>query len=102
MDAEQLDHQYRTCTGWLSLDVVEALIERGRLDLLRREAAAGDFACAEALAKLHLAQDEPDAALALYQPYADTGWPVAVNAIGMPQENASPRCACGIEWKRLA
>jgi len=57
---------------------VEALIERGHLDLVRREAAAGDFMCVEALGRLHLSRDEFDAALAVYIPYAQTGWRVGV------------------------
>lgn len=81
VDVDELDRCHRTGQGWLSPDVVEALIERDRLDLLRREAAAGDFACADALGRRHLSQGEPDAALAVYRPFADSGWSVAVTRV---------------------
>ncbi len=58
----------------LPWEVAEALAEHGHLDLLRREAGAGDYACADAAARLLQARGEPAAALALLRPFLDTGW----------------------------
>lgn len=80
VDAEQLDYQCRTFDGWVDPTVVTLLIERGHEDLLRREAARGDWFCALGLARELDSRGERDAVLELLAPYAETGWTGAVEA----------------------
>lgn len=80
MDAGQLDYQCRTFGGWVHPTVVTLLIERGHEDLVRQEAARGDWFCALGLARELDCRGERDAVPKLLAPYAATGWTTAVEA----------------------
>ncbi|MDG6108927.1 hypothetical protein Daura_36945 [Dactylosporangium aurantiacum] len=75
MDTAEPDGRRRSFEQQLPQEVVRALAEHGHLDLLRREAEAGDYECADALGRLLRARGEPsEAALRLLRPFLDTDW----------------------------
>ncbi|MCW8381874.1 hypothetical protein [Streptomyces justiciae] len=87
VDATELSLRARTYKGWIPTAIADLLIERGHLDVVRRQAEAGDWLCAQHVAKLLPAED----ALALLRPYVDTGWWGAADAVSELLE----------EWGRL-
>jgi tetratricopeptide (TPR) repeat protein len=96
VDVEELDRRHRT-VGWLTWDVTNALVEQGHVDVLQREAGAGDFSCADALGRLLRSRGELAAALDVYRPYAEAGWWVAVEcSAAILEEQGSLDAAIGL------
>jgi len=77
MDIDELDRRYRTLRGWVPPHVVKLLIERGHVDVVRREAEDGDWFCAKELAQELRERGEVDDALRVIRPYVDTAWWIA-------------------------
>ncbi|GAA3212771.1 hypothetical protein ACFO1B_14020 [Dactylosporangium siamense] len=77
----ELDRRFHQRDGWLLPALVTLLVERGHLDAVRHQAAAGDWHCLRALADLRVAAGDVDGAVELLRPVAGTGWWVAVEAL---------------------
>ncbi|MGW7030008.1 tetratricopeptide repeat protein [Streptomyces xanthophaeus] len=85
MDAADLDRRHRTYDGWIPPTVAALLLEHGHRGILRAQAGGGDWFCADLLAQAAAAADPgpagQEAALALLEPFAATGWMQAVGTV---------------------
>ncbi|NUR62780.1 MAG: hypothetical protein HOV87_29610 [Catenulispora sp.] len=79
--------------GSIAQGVISALIEHGHGDEVRRLGAEGDWGCASVWASAAAERGDIDAALALLEPFAATGWWPAVVARNQVAADAEARAA---------
>lgn len=74
VDADELEQRSWHGRGWLREDIATLIAEHGYLDELHREAEAGDWHCAQCLARTLADGGRLPEALDVVAPFARTGW----------------------------
>ncbi|MFF4340566.1 hypothetical protein ACFY00_11580 [Kitasatospora sp. NPDC001540] len=88
MDADDLERRYLTGSGWIPLELVERLLERGHGAVVAEQAGRGEWFCARAWARVLAGDGRLEEALGVLAPYAATTWWTAVVEVAGLLEDA--------------